>query len=388
MIDESRRRFLKHGAATIAGASLIGSVGSVAADSGVDPLVLKGTPDRPISVDHIEQRREEYLRNHLEGRSDTLDEVVVGTPIVSETEFVAGYGLAFENGAPVEFVRPVSEPEDADWLAVPNDVEVETQETNDPVDAAHESVDAFASRHSDGSVSTNSGAIGPQQEPKWDLIGVIELENTVRLTVDTDRKRTKRAGKIDLAAEVYRGFENNEGRAYWTGKLIAKQWPGTDLNPGWGDYYNLETVMGQDWSAGPTRSSDLDLIKHAPNTNKTSDLDFSFTIGGGTSGGQSGITASYDVPYMRRVDESRPDRSVAHKYGYPSDEWWNDAPSKASQQNIQVENIGEFLMFPPSQGYESLCDIRMEGVFGHPEMDFWPDRSATVSASVSPFDLA
>lgn len=174
MVNESRRRFLKHGAATIVGASLIGNVGSVAANPGVDPLVLKGTRDRPLSVDDIDSRRREYLREHLAGRSDTLDEVVVGRPDIPADEFVAGYGLAFQNGAPVEFVRPVSDPEYSSWTGDRNNIDVEDQETDDPVEAAHNSSDAFASRHSDGSVSTSSRA--PGTEPTWDFLGWIQME--------------------------------------------------------------------------------------------------------------------------------------------------------------------------------------------------------------------
>lgn len=162
MVNESRRRFLKHGAATITCVSLIGSMGSVAADPGVDPLVLKGTRDRPLSVDEIDSRRREYLREHLAGRSDTLDEVVVGRPDIPADEFVAGYGLAFKNGAPVEFVRPVSDPEYSSLTSDRNNIDVENQETDDPIEAAHESIDEFASRHSDGSVSTSSRAPGTE----------------------------------------------------------------------------------------------------------------------------------------------------------------------------------------------------------------------------------
>lgn len=383
-----RRRFLKSSAGAIATfGALSNIVGSAVADSSVDPLILKGSRSEPLSVEKIESRRREYLREHLAGRSDTLDEVVVGTPDVTGDEYVAGYGLGFRNGVPVEFIRPVSGSESITIMDSDGGSLVDTSGTTDPVDDAHASVDEFASRLSDGSVSANSGTVGPHQEPKWRYMGVVELENTAWSTVEIwGDKQTKAAGKIDLALEVYRGPENNKGRAYWTGKLIAKQWPGTVLDNGWRVHHNLETFISQDWSAGPTRTDELDLIKHGPSTNKTSDLDFSLTVAGGTTGGQLGITASYDVPHMRRIDESQPDQSVAQKYRYPSKFW--EQCSKASGQDIQVENIGEFRMFPPSKGYESLLDIKLQGAFEDPKTPNWPNERTSVSASVSPFDLA
>lgn len=391
MVNESRRRFLKHGAATIAGASLIASVGSAAADSGVDPLVLKGTPDRPISVDHIETRREEYLRNHLEGRSDTLDEVVVGTPTVSETEFVAGYGLAFENGAPVELVRPVSEPEDVDRPVEPIEVAVEDQETNDPIDAAHESVDAFASRHSDGSVSASSSAFGT--EPSWDFLGWVQLENQATWTFEPwgRNEETVTCGEIEVKAEVYRGPEKNDGSALWVGKLVSQQWPGkvVSSNDLAETYRNSGLFMSQDWYEG--HDEGLELTEFGPKIDKTAKLDWSLTVGASKGGPDGGITASYDVPRMRRTNVSKNDRSVAHDYGYPSEPW--EPSSKASRQRVQVENIGEFVLRPPTRQRDTLFGLEMTGEFesvrsGSRAGPSYPSKSTGVNADISVFDLA
>jgi hypothetical protein len=386
MIDESRRRFLKHGAATIASASLIGSVDSVTADSGVDPLVLKGTPDRPISVDYIEKRREAYLREHLKGRSDTLDEVVVGTPSVSEDEFLAGYGLAFENGAPVEFIRPVSALENNGWTAQDNQ-----ERGTDAIGAAHASVDSFAARHSEGTVSTSSRA---GTEPTWDFMGWIELENQARWTYAPwgNNEQTVVCGKISIKAEVYRGPAKNDGRALWVGKLVAQQWPGHVISSDKlaQTYRNAGLFMSQDWYEG--HSEALEMTEFGPKIDKTAEINWSLTLGASKAGPQGGITASYDVPRMRRTNVSENDRSVAHEYGYPSGTL--ERSSKASRQRVQVENIGEFVMTPPTRHQRTLLGIEMTGEFesirnggGFVGPDY-PSKQVSVGADVSPLDLA
>lgn len=394
MFDKvNRRRFLKSSAGAISTVGVLSNtVGSVVANQGVDPLVLKGTRNQPVSVNQIDARRQEFLRNQLADRSDTLDEVVVGTPDISEGEFVAGYGLAFQNGAPIEFIRPVSKPDKDTLIAGQTDTNSENQNDYDPVDTAHESVEAFADRHADGSVTTNPRTFGT--EPEWTFLGWVEMDNQAKWTYEPWGKdeRTDRVGKIKIKAEVYRGPQKNDGSALWVGKLVAQQWPGKVLSPGsLGETYrNSSLFMSQDWYEG--HNEGLEMTEFGPEIDKEGKLDWSLTLGASSGGAEGGITASYDVPRMSRTNVSKDDRSVAHEYGYPSE--FGEQSSKASRQRIQVENIGEFELTPPTQQHDTLFGLEISGDFESIQNNdtgvgpSYPSKTTGVNADISVFDLA
>jgi hypothetical protein len=148
--------------------------------------------------------------------------------------------------------------------------------------------------------------------------------------------------------------------------------------------------MSQDWYEG--HSEALEMTEFGPKIDKTAEINWSLTLGASKAGPQGGITASYDVPRMRRTNVSENDRSVAHEYGYPSGTL--ERSSKASRQRVQVENIGEFVMTPPTRHQRTLLGIEMTGEFesirnggGFVGPDY-PSKQVSVGADVSPLDLA
>jgi hypothetical protein len=134
------------------------------------------------------------------------------------------------------------------------------------------------------------------------------------------------------------------------------------------------------------------MTEFGPKIDKTDDFDWSLTVGASKAGPEGGITASYDVPRMRRTNVSENDRSVAHEYGYPSELW--ERSSKASRQRVQVENVGEFVMTPPTRQQSTLFGVKMTGEFesvrtgGGSIGPQYPTKQINLGADVSPLDLA
>ncbi|WP_154552134.1 hypothetical protein [Halorhabdus sp. CBA1104] len=103
----NRRGFLKATAATI-GISSIPL--TVSAESKPDPVGVKGTYRRPVKQKHIENAREQALHAAPNVSSDTDQVVLAGDPI-PDNGYLAGYAVVVADGAPIEQIFRVSEPQ-------------------------------------------------------------------------------------------------------------------------------------------------------------------------------------------------------------------------------------------------------------------------------------
>lgn len=107
-IEKSKRRsFLKATAATI-GTAVVPT--TVAGKNTPRPVGLKGNKRRPVKRKHIENARAEVLESKTDWSQNAGKAAVNGRPI-PEDGYLAGYAIAVENGAPVEVIHRVSEPQ-------------------------------------------------------------------------------------------------------------------------------------------------------------------------------------------------------------------------------------------------------------------------------------
>lgn len=104
--NANRRTFLKL-SATTAGSLILPS--TVSGKSKPRAVGLKGNHDRPVDRGRIEDARSEILGGVSAQSSSDL--AFVADDPVPEDGYLAGYALTIKNGAPVEMIQTVSEPQ-------------------------------------------------------------------------------------------------------------------------------------------------------------------------------------------------------------------------------------------------------------------------------------
>lgn len=174
----SRRSILKKGGATIAGVGILSQTGSGATPT-PRPEIIKGDRGKPIRQSQV-RRAQERIHRRLSNRDDSPPEIALRQDPVPDDGELVGYGLAVENGAPIEVTKTVPDPTPLSELPVSNKpVQVQEprrrrrsrgadpeqrrelarekirqhaakQEERDRVNIAHSELDRFRKQHSEG----------------------------------------------------------------------------------------------------------------------------------------------------------------------------------------------------------------------------------------------
>ncbi|WP_275882369.1 hypothetical protein [Halorhabdus sp. BNX81] len=82
----------------------------VSAESTPEPVGVKGTRRQPVKQKHIDNARTQALDGIENGASET-DQIVLASDPTPEEGYLAGYALVVKNGAPIERIFRVSEPQ-------------------------------------------------------------------------------------------------------------------------------------------------------------------------------------------------------------------------------------------------------------------------------------
>ncbi|WP_135666104.1 hypothetical protein [Halorhabdus rudnickae] len=160
MMQFNRRTMLKSCGTAITGFGVL--MGGAKAKSGaLNPQIVKGTADKPIQENQI-QRVRETIRKKLSSNTSSVSEIAVsGNPVPTDGKLV-GYGIAVENGAPIEVIKCINDPVDKEQ----NKKSVSSQQrkalqkkipekaksigVEDRVKWAHRDLDKFRRKHEGG----------------------------------------------------------------------------------------------------------------------------------------------------------------------------------------------------------------------------------------------
>lgn len=193
-------------------------------------------------------------------------------------------------------------------------------------------------------------------EPSWTRIGTQSLDDKAQFYHNGD---IYTFGRSDLYVEMYK-VENDNSIEETNYACIPhlKQWPGRKLDNAV-PANNWHSVLTQDWSKNEYGS--LEITDWGPESPKMGSIDWSMGLQVGTSGAGGSISASYSTPYIQRKVNSEYNRTVSHKYNYPSS--LDPFDAEAKKQIVGIENAGEVWLSDSGGYYDALLDARVSSTF-------------------------
>ena len=136
-------------------------MGGVKAKSGtLNPQIVKGKANKPVQKNQI-QRVRETIRKKLSSNTSSVSEIAVsGNPKPTDGKLV-GYGIAVENGAPIEVIKCINTPVDKEQdkksislqqrqtlQKIPE--KAKSVDVEDRVEKVHRDLDRFRRKHEEG----------------------------------------------------------------------------------------------------------------------------------------------------------------------------------------------------------------------------------------------
>ncbi|MFC7131238.1 hypothetical protein [Haloferax chudinovii] len=239
-------------------------------------VVLKGDRKQPIRQKHITQARAEFLQQHGldDGTKFALRSFAGGS-----SKRIIGYGIAIDNGVPVESVYTIPSPEqlipaDTDG---PEKTDVSTKRTSeftsisDSISQFHSDLDTFADGNRDPVVDSVSSSQTPttqlaEPEPGWVKQGEINEATAVYWNFHGENIQV---GRIDLDTEVWKsGDETRDYEDKYACALRGEMWPSPSI-----DHLNTPSIFRnegshliQDWDR--TSMGSPTITESSPDTEK------------------------------------------------------------------------------------------------------------------------
>lgn len=362
MIENSRRTFLKS-TGVVVGTSGIPSSSTTAATN--NAMGMKGTLKNPLKGKGIAKERKKFFKRNKH-RLESPDSVATHSFEGNDDKLVAGYGLAIDNGIPVEEIYYVPDFESTSETSITTESSPEVPERSlrQNVNHFHDKIDQFVaskkqrtSDYSTDGLTTNSVA---SPEPGWNKQGEINQYTPVYYTY-IDGSSTEQVARIDLDTEIWKsGDEVRSDQDKYACPIHGEMWPSMTLdhvNPRKG-FRNWSSDLIENWkyttmddTTGAPSITDYD-----PTRPKEESINMTLTV---TSAGGASLSIDWDAPFIGREDQSQPDESVFTHFYYPT----NIDGADGQREHVPLYNIGECWLDSAHESFDQILQTKFIGDF-------------------------